>query len=51
MASLRISALFLIMLFITGLSACGKTGPLYLPDDSVKQEKAEEQPTNLDTYY
>jgi len=34
MALTRISALFLIMLFISGLSGCGKTGPLYLPDET-----------------
>ena len=34
MAVTRISALFFIILFIIGLSGCGKTGPLYLPDES-----------------
>jgi len=32
MPSLRHSALF-IVIFLSGLSACGKTGPLYLPDE------------------
>lgn len=32
MPSLRHSALFIIML-LSGLSACGKTGPLYLPGE------------------
>lgn len=34
MAVIRISALFFIILFISGLSGCGKTGPLYLPDEA-----------------
>ena len=34
MAVIRISALFFIILFFSGLSGCGKTGPLYLPDDT-----------------
>jgi len=38
MAWIRISALFIMMLFITGITACGKTGPLYLPDEPVQQK-------------
>jgi len=34
MALIRISALFLIFLYISGLSGCGKTGPLYLPEET-----------------
>jgi|GEM_PF-6938795 len=36
MAVTRNSALFLIILFIAGLSGCGKTGPLYLPDKNLE---------------
>jgi predicted small lipoprotein YifL len=32
----RISALFFIILFISGISSCGKTGKLYLPDEKVE---------------
>lgn len=35
MPALRISALFFAMILISGLSGCGKTGPLYLPDEKV----------------
>lgn len=35
MPALRISALFFAMLLASGLSGCGKTGPLYLPDEKV----------------
>jgi len=38
MAWIRISALFLMMLFITGTTACGKMGALYLPDEPVQQK-------------
>jgi len=34
MALRRISALFLVILFLSGISGCGKIGPLYLPDES-----------------
>lgn len=34
MAFTRFSALFLIMMFISGISSCGKIGPLYLPDET-----------------
>lgn len=43
MASLRISALFIMLFFIAGLAACGKTGPLYLPDEKVESAKADQQ--------
>ncbi len=36
MAAKRISALFFMMLFISALNGCGKTGPLYLPDAQTK---------------
>jgi len=48
MAWIRISALFLMMLFITGITACGKMGPLYLPDESEQQNNMQ-QPINTDT--
>jgi len=43
MALRRISALFLVILFLSAFSACGKIGPLYLPDESqaTKQEAAQ----------
>jgi len=40
MALTRISALFLVILFLSGFSGCGKIGPLYLPDET---EKASEE--------
>lgn len=40
MASLRISVLFLGILF-AGISGCGKTGPLYLPAESVAEPATE----------
>jgi predicted small lipoprotein YifL len=33
MALIRISALFLLILFVLGTGGCGKTGALYLPDE------------------
>ena len=36
MPSLRISALFFIVILISGLAGCGKTGALYLPDNQAK---------------
>lgn len=33
MAVTRISALFLVIVFLSALSGCGKIGPLYLPDE------------------
>jgi len=33
MAVKRISALFFILLFMSTISSCGKTGKLYLPDE------------------
>lgn len=39
MALRRISALFLVILFLSGFSGCGKIGPLYLPDESQAPEE------------
>ena len=44
MASLRISVLFLLSMLIMGLTACGKTGPLYLPE----QPASPEQPQSVE---
>jgi len=33
MPSIRISALFFIVMLLAGIAGCGKTGPLYLPDE------------------
>jgi len=41
MALLRISALFLMMLLVSGLSSCGKTGSLYLPTEQTEAKLAE----------
>ena len=42
MALPRISAIFLILMFTTALSACGKTGPLYLPESTeASQQQAQ----------
>ncbi|MCW8933190.1 MAG: lipoprotein [Gammaproteobacteria bacterium] len=41
MALRRISALFLVILFLSGFSGCGKIGPLYLSDES---EVSKEEP-------
>jgi len=43
MALRRISALFLVILFLSAFSGCGKIGPLYLPDESQtsKEEAAQ----------
>lgn len=44
MPSLRISALFCIVMLAIGLSACGKTGPLYLPEQQAGAESVLEEP-------
>jgi len=49
MASLRISVLFLIVLFSSALAACGKTGPLYLPTDEPANPADSSQPSNEST--
>jgi len=33
MPSIRISGLFFIVMLLAGIAGCGKTGPLYLPDE------------------
>ncbi len=32
----RAFCVMIFMLVVTGLSACGKTGPLYLPDETAE---------------
>ncbi len=41
MAVKRISALFFVLLLLAGLSGCGRTGKLYLPDDKPETTKTE----------
>jgi len=36
MPSLRISALFFLAILMGSLTACGKTGSLYLPDENTE---------------
>jgi len=38
MAVKRISALFFILLFMSSISSCGRTGKLYLPDEKPPSE-------------
>jgi len=40
MTAKRISALFLILCLAAALSACGRTGKLYLPEDTASQNSA-----------
>jgi len=48
MALRRISALFLVILFISGFSGCGKIGPLYLPDESQAPKEEPAQKITVD---
>lgn len=49
MASRRSSALFFLLVLITCLTACGKTGPLYLPDEQAESIDSLRPSINLNT--
>jgi len=48
MALTRISALFLVILFFSGIAGCGKIGPLYLPDESQAPSEESAQKITVD---
>jgi len=48
MALTRISALFLVILFLSGSGGCGKIGPLYLPDESQAPSEESVQKITVD---